>query len=68
MWESARTIQQDLAPKDDLTPYAGRWVALRHGHVVGYARDVGDLLDQPEVEPTDAVLAVGAAERRHYIV
>jgi hypothetical protein len=31
--------QASLAPKEDLRPYAGKWIALRDGYVVASADD-----------------------------
>lgn len=37
--------QASLAPKEDLRPYAGKWVALRDGYVIASAEDSVSLRD-----------------------
>jgi hypothetical protein len=51
-------VQQELEPKDDLSEYVGRWVALRNGRVVAVADDPTALRENPEVAPDDALLQV----------
>jgi hypothetical protein len=51
-------IQRQSAPKDDLKPYAGRWVALRDGHVIANALDAVTLRDDPAVREDDMILPV----------
>ncbi len=51
-------IQRQLAPKDDLTPYEGQWVALRDGHVVASALSAEALRDLDEVRHDDMILPV----------
>lgn len=51
-------IQRAHLPKDDLKPYAGRWVALRDGHVVADALDAITLRDDPTVHDDDMILPV----------
>ena len=53
--------QQQLAPKEDLAPYAGQWVALRDGYVVASALDAVTLRQNPEVRDDDVLVPV----RRH---
>lgn len=50
--------QAELDPKDDLAPYAGKWVALRKGHVI--ASDIDPLLlrDHEEVTAEDVIMPV----------
>lgn len=50
--------QRALAPKEDLAPYKGLWVALRDGHVVARAVDAATLADAPEVQESDVLLHV----------
>ena len=52
-------LQLELSPKEDLTPYEGRWVALRHGRVIAVADDASALRDDPEVQDDDGILLVG---------
>lgn len=50
--------QAELAPKDDLSPYVGRWVALRDGHVVASDLDAIALRDNPNVREDDVLMPV----------
>jgi hypothetical protein len=50
--------QQNALPKDDLTPYAGQWVALRDGHVIASDLDAVALRDNPVVTSEDALQPV----------
>ena len=50
--------QANLMPKDDLTPYAGLWVALRDGRIVASAVDPLALRDMDEVQEDDTLLPV----------
>jgi len=52
-------LQAELAPKEDLSQYEGRWVALRSGHVVAVADDSVALRENPEVRSDDGILLVG---------
>jgi len=54
-----RRAQEAHQPKDDLTPYAGQWVALRHGHVGAAAFDPSQLEKIPDVLDTDEIIPVG---------
>jgi hypothetical protein len=51
-------LQQDLAPKEDLTPHVGRWVALREGHVIAVADDPAELRASRDVGENDVILLV----------
>lgn len=51
-------IQQQHLPKEDLKPYAGRWVALRDGRVIANASDGVTLRDDPAVRADDMILPV----------
>lgn len=50
--------QEDLVVREDLTPYAGSWVALRDGKVVASALDAVGLRDKPEVRDDDVLMPV----------
>lgn len=50
--------QEAAMPRDDLSPYAGQWVALRDGHVVTAAIDPVTLQHDPAVRDTDDLLPV----------
>lgn len=53
--------QQQLVPREDLTSYAGQWVALRDGYVIASALDAVTLSTQPEIYEADVLIPV----RRH---
>jgi hypothetical protein len=50
--------QSDLLIREDLTPYAGSWVAIRDGKVVATALDSVELRDKPEVHDDDVLMPV----------
>jgi hypothetical protein len=60
--------QASLAPKEDLRPYAGKWVALRDGYVVASADDSVSLRDDPAVRESDQLLPVPAADSGMYVL
>lgn len=51
-------IHQEPQVEEDLTPFAGSWVAIRDGHVVASALDPVELRDMPEVEEDDMLMPV----------
>jgi hypothetical protein len=53
-----RRQQAKNLPQEDLTPYAGKWVALRDGAVVAAEIDPVALRDRPEVNSTDVLTPV----------
>ena len=55
---TVQELQRQLAPKDDLTPYAGEWVALRDGRVIAHDIDPVAVRNHPEVSDTDAIIPV----------
>jgi hypothetical protein len=50
--------QADLAIREDLSQYAGSWVAIRDGKVVASALDPVELRDMPEVRADDLLMPV----------
>lgn len=60
--------QASLAPKEDLRPYAGKWVALRDGYVVASADDSVSLRDDDAVRESDQLLPVPAADSGMYVL
>jgi hypothetical protein len=60
--------QASLAPREDLRPYAGKWVALRDGYVVASADDSVSLRDDPAVKESDQLLPVPAADSGMYVL
>jgi hypothetical protein len=57
IWSMA-AIHQDPEVLEDLTPYAGSWVAIRDGKVVASALGSVELRDNPEVQETDLLMPV----------
>lgn len=51
-------IHQDPEVREDLTPYAGSWVAIRDGRVIANALDAVELRDNPEVRDNDFLMPV----------
>ena len=51
-------IQQGPEVLEDLTPYAGSWVAIRNGKVIASALDAVELRDKPEVTEDDFLMPV----------
>ena len=51
-------VQQDWVPKEDLRPFAGEWVALRHGYIVEHDRDLARLCEHPSVRVDDVFFKV----------
>jgi hypothetical protein len=58
MLEEVGEAQEELSPKEDLTPYVGRWVAMRDGYVVASHRRLGKLRKKSEVQEEDVLMAV----------
>lgn len=54
--------QRTLAPKQDLTGFAGKWVVLRDGVVVDSAPEMKDLLKRGAVGDRDSVLHVSPSD------
>jgi hypothetical protein len=53
-----QTAQRETIPHEDLSPYAGQWVALRDGHVVASDIDAVALRANPEVGEDDMLVPV----------
>jgi hypothetical protein len=51
-------VQQGPEVLEDLTKYAGSWVAIRDGRVVADALDSVELRDKQEVRETDFLMPV----------
>lgn len=56
--EEIQELQRGLFPKQDLTRFAGRWVALRDGHVIAHASTLAALEAHPAVRPDDVLTPV----------
>lgn len=61
--EQARIIAQE-----DLTPYRGRWVALRCGRVIASDVDGESLRDNPDVREDDVLTPVPAHDDGAYLL
>jgi hypothetical protein len=51
-------IHQDPQVVEDLTPYAGSWVAIRDGKVIASALDSVELRNSPNVDEKDFLMPV----------
>ena len=60
--------QQEVRPKEDLSPFAGKWVALRDGLVIASDLTVVALRDHPEVRADDVLGAVPPGGSGVYIL
>jgi hypothetical protein len=52
--------QDETMPREDLSRFAGQWVALRDGRVVASDIDPVALRDNPQVTATDDLVPVPA--------
>jgi len=50
--------QSESMPQEDLSPFAGQWVAIRNGKVIANELDSVALRNNPEVESDDLLLPV----------
>lgn len=51
-------VHQQPKIDEDLTPYAGSWVAIRDGKVIASALDSVELRNKPEVREDDFLMPV----------
>jgi len=65
--KSFREAQEAFEPKEDLTPYIGRWVALRAGHVVANDIDAQALRQHPEVREDDVLVPVSRSHGGYFV-
>lgn len=65
--ESFRKAQAKLDAKEDLSPYMGKWVALRNGKVVASDLSAKALRNRAEVRPTDAIVPVPRSRAGYFI-
>jgi hypothetical protein len=65
--KNLRKAQAQMVPKDDLTPYMGRWVALRKGRVVADADTAIALRALPEVDDSDVVVPVSRSHGGYFV-
>jgi hypothetical protein len=59
--------QAELGPKEDLTPYMGKWVALRNGKVVASDLSADRLRSQAGVRPTDVIVPVSRSRGGYFV-
>lgn len=59
--------QRELALKESLDGYAGRWVALRNGRVVASSPDPRDLWANEAVQEGDAIIRVAAKSGGYFL-
>jgi hypothetical protein len=59
--------QAELEPKEDLSPYLGKWVALRNGKVIASDLSADRLRNQAEVRPTDVIVPVSRSRGGYFI-
>jgi len=65
--EDLRRGQAALEPKEDLSPYLGKWVALRSGKVVASDLSADRLRNQPDARPTDVIVPVSRSRGGYFI-
>jgi hypothetical protein len=59
--------QEELQAQEDLSAYAGQWVALRDGHVVAAAPDPTSLRENPDVREDDELVPVGEPRATYFL-
>jgi hypothetical protein len=59
--------QKAYEPKEDLTPYLGKWVALRDGHVVASALSAKQLLSHSDVREDDVIVPVSRSHGGYFV-
>ncbi|HWM64723.1 MAG TPA: hypothetical protein VNP96_12135 [Solirubrobacterales bacterium] len=62
-----RRGQAELEAKEDLTPYLGKWVALRNGKVVMSDLSVERLRSHSEVRDTDVIVPVSRSHGGYFV-
>jgi len=65
--DSFRRAQAAHWPKEDLSPYMGRWIAIRDGKVVASDLSLSALRSQPEVKPSDVFMPVPRTRAGYFI-
>jgi Family of unknown function (DUF5678) len=63
----AENAQRDSMPREDLRRFAGEWVALRKGKVVGHDEDLGRLRRRDGARPDDVLIPVPRTEDTYRI-
>jgi hypothetical protein len=62
-----RRGQAELEPKEDLSPYLGKWVALRVGKVIASDLSAESLRSHPEVKDTDVIVPVSRSHGGYFV-
>ena len=62
-----RRGQAELEPKEDLTPYLGKWVALRVGKVIASDLSAEKLRSHREVKDTDVIVPVSRSHGGYFV-
>ncbi len=62
-----RRGQAELEPKEDLTPYLGKWVALRAGKVIASDLSAEKLRGHREVKATDVIVPVSRSHGGYFV-
>ena len=65
--DSFRRAQAQHGPKEDLSPYMGRWVALRDGKVVASDLSMSALRSQAAVTHSDVIMPVPRTRAGYFI-
>jgi hypothetical protein len=60
--------QSDILVRENLTAYAGSWVAIRDGKVIASALDAVELRDKPEVHEDDVLMPVPGRTEGVYVL
>jgi hypothetical protein len=53
-----RRRQARAAPRGDLKPYWGKWIAVRNGEIVAAGSSLAEVRNRHDVQPTDLVMPV----------
>jgi hypothetical protein len=61
-------VHQGPEVREDLTKYAGSWVAIRDGKVIASALDSVQLRDRPEVKDDDFLMPVPDAGAAAFVM
>ena len=62
-----RRGQAELEPKEDLTPYLGKWVALRAGKVIASDLSAEKLRSHSEVKDADVIVPVSRSHGGYFV-
>jgi hypothetical protein len=65
--DSFRRAQAELEPKEDLSPFMGKWVALRNGKVIASDLSAKGLRSKAEIRPTDVIMPVPRSRAGYFI-